>query len=60
MSMIHHTAKGAGAPPFVLVHGFACASGDWDAQVSQRPMSEGTPFANVLLVAHLGPTRSDT
>ena len=29
-------------------------------QVSQRPMSEGTPFANVLLVAHLGPTRSDT
>src|SRR5262245_41884528 len=34
MSMIHHTAKGAGAPPFVLVHGFACASGDWDAQVA--------------------------
>jgi len=24
------------------------------------PMSRGTPFANVLLVAHLGPTRSDT
>lgn len=32
--MIHHTAKGDGAPPFLLVHGFACASGDWDAQVA--------------------------
>lgn len=34
MSTIHYAAKGDGAPPFVLVHGFACASGDWDAQVA--------------------------
>ena len=27
-------------------------------EVSARPMSEGTPFANVLLVASLGPPRS--
>ena len=40
---------------------------EWIAQleslgfrVSQRPMSEGTPFANVLLVSTLGPTRSET
>jgi pimeloyl-ACP methyl ester carboxylesterase len=34
MSTIHHTARGDGAPPIVLVHGFACAQGDWDAQVA--------------------------
>jgi pimeloyl-ACP methyl ester carboxylesterase len=34
MSTIRYTATGSGAPPFVLVHGFACASGDWDAQVA--------------------------
>jgi pimeloyl-ACP methyl ester carboxylesterase len=34
MSTIHHTARGEGAPPIVLVHGFACARGDWDAQVA--------------------------
>jgi pimeloyl-ACP methyl ester carboxylesterase len=34
MSTIHHTARGEGAPPIVLVHGFACAREDWDAQVA--------------------------
>ena len=29
-------------------------------QVSDRPMSQGTPFANVLLVATLGPPRSES
>ena len=33
---------------------------DLGFQVSDRPMSEGTPFANVLLVATLGPPRSDS
>ena len=32
---------------------------DLGFQVSHRPMSEGTPFANVLLIATLG-LRSDT
>ena len=34
MTMINHTATGGGAPPLVFVHGFACAQGDWDAQVA--------------------------
>ena len=32
MAPIHHVVTGDG-PPIVLVHGFACAHGDWDAQV---------------------------
>ena len=32
---------------------------DLGFEVKDRPMSEGTPFANVLLVATLGPPRSD-
>ena len=31
---------------------------DLGFQVSDRPMSQGTPFANVLLIATLGPPRS--
>lgn len=34
MSLIHHVVKGAGAPPLVFVHGFACAHSDYDAQVA--------------------------
>ena len=34
MSLIHYVVKGAGAPPLVLVHGFACAHSDYDAQVA--------------------------
>lgn len=34
MSLIDHAINGAGAPPIVLVHGFACAHSDWDAQVA--------------------------
>ena len=33
MPLIHHTVTGAGGPPVVFVHGFACAHADWDAQV---------------------------
>ena len=29
-------------------------------QVSDRPMSQGTPFANVLLIATLGAPRSES
>lgn len=32
--MIHHVVTGAGAPPIVLVHGFACSHTDWQAQVA--------------------------
>jgi pimeloyl-ACP methyl ester carboxylesterase len=35
MPLIHHVRRGAGRPPIVLVHGFACALGDWDAQVAE-------------------------
>ena len=34
MTLLHTAAKGNGAPPVVLVHGFACALGDWDAQAA--------------------------
>jgi len=34
MGIIEHTRTGQGAPPFVFVHGFGCARGDWDAQVA--------------------------
>jgi len=34
MSLIHHVVTGTGRPPIVLVHGFACAHTDWDAQVA--------------------------
>ncbi len=33
MALIHHVVKGSGRPPIVFVHGFACAHGDWGAQV---------------------------
>ena len=33
MPLIHHVVTGAGRPPIVFVHGFACAHTDWDAQV---------------------------
>ncbi|MGH8632299.1 MAG: alpha/beta fold hydrolase, partial [Burkholderiales bacterium] len=29
---IHHILAGKGSPPFVLVHGFACAHQDWRLQ----------------------------
>jgi pimeloyl-ACP methyl ester carboxylesterase len=31
---IEYTRSGRGDPPFVLVHGFACARSDWDAQAA--------------------------
>lgn len=31
---MHFVRSGAGAPPLVLVHGFACAHDDWRAQVA--------------------------
>lgn len=34
MPLIHHVVTGDGRPPIVFVHGFACAHGDWDAQVA--------------------------
>jgi pimeloyl-ACP methyl ester carboxylesterase len=34
MALIHHVVTGAGNPPLVFVHGFACAHSDWDAQVA--------------------------
>ncbi len=34
MTLLHHAVSGNGAPPVVFVHGFACALGDWDAQVA--------------------------
>jgi pimeloyl-ACP methyl ester carboxylesterase len=34
MALLHHAVSGTGAPPVVLVHGFACALSDWDAQVA--------------------------
>jgi pimeloyl-ACP methyl ester carboxylesterase len=34
MPLIHHVVTGSGRPPIVFVHGFACAHGDWDAQVT--------------------------
>jgi pimeloyl-ACP methyl ester carboxylesterase len=34
MMLIHHVVNGEGRPPIVFVHGFACAHGDWDAQVA--------------------------
>ncbi len=34
MPLIHHTRKGAGPPPLVLIHGFGCARSDWDAIVA--------------------------
>ena len=34
MSLIHHVATGAGTPPILFVHGFACGHSDWDAQVA--------------------------
>ena len=34
MTLIHHVVTGAGDPPIVFVHGFACAHEDWDAQVA--------------------------
>jgi pimeloyl-ACP methyl ester carboxylesterase len=34
MPLIHHVVTGNARPPIVFVHGFACARGDWDAQVT--------------------------
>jgi pimeloyl-ACP methyl ester carboxylesterase len=34
MPLIHYTVTGHGRPPIVFVHGFGCAHGDWDAQVT--------------------------
>lgn len=34
MGYVHHVVTGDGQPPVVFVHGFACAHGDWDAQVA--------------------------
>ena len=34
MALIHHVITGHNHPPIVFVHGFACAHGDWDAQVA--------------------------
>lgn len=34
MSLIHHVTSGDGTPPIVFVHGFACAHGDWAAQIA--------------------------
>jgi pimeloyl-ACP methyl ester carboxylesterase len=34
MPLIHHVVTGAGHPPVVFVHGFACAHSDWNAQVA--------------------------
>lgn len=34
MPLIQHQVTGQGRPPIVFVHGFACAMGDWDAQVA--------------------------
>jgi pimeloyl-ACP methyl ester carboxylesterase len=34
MALIHYVVTGSGRPPVVFVHGFACAHGDWDAQVA--------------------------
>jgi pimeloyl-ACP methyl ester carboxylesterase len=34
MLLIHHVVTGRARPPIVLVHGFACAHSDWDAQVA--------------------------
>src|SRR5277367_1763333 len=34
MALIHHVVTGSGQPSVVFVHGFACAHGDWDAQVA--------------------------
>ena len=34
MQLIHHVVTGYGRPSIVFVHGFACAHGDWDAQVA--------------------------
>ncbi|HYZ24633.1 MAG TPA: alpha/beta hydrolase [Rhodopila sp.] len=34
MSVIRHRIVGEGYPPILLVHGFGCACGDWDAQVA--------------------------
>lgn len=34
MTLIHHAVTGQGHPPLVFVHGFACAHGDWNAQVA--------------------------
>ena len=33
MALIHHVVNGAGSPPLVFVHGFACSHTDWQAQV---------------------------
>ncbi len=34
MELIHHVITGYRHPAMVFVHGFGCAHGDWDAQVS--------------------------
>jgi pimeloyl-ACP methyl ester carboxylesterase len=34
MPLIHHTVAGQGLPPIVFVHGFGCASSDWNAQIA--------------------------
>jgi pimeloyl-ACP methyl ester carboxylesterase len=34
MQLIHHVVTGNASPAVVFVHGFACASSDWDAQVA--------------------------
>jgi pimeloyl-ACP methyl ester carboxylesterase len=34
MSLINYVVNGSDRPPIVLVHGFACAHDDWDAQVA--------------------------
>jgi pimeloyl-ACP methyl ester carboxylesterase len=34
MALLHHAVAGAGSPPIVFVHGFACSHADWQAQVA--------------------------
>jgi pimeloyl-ACP methyl ester carboxylesterase len=50
MPLIHHVVAGSGGTPIVFVHGFACAHGDWDAQVAH--LSPGRATVAVDLRGH--------
>jgi pimeloyl-ACP methyl ester carboxylesterase len=47
MPLIHHVITGNGQPPIVLVHGFACAHSDWDAQVAHLSPRHQTVTADL-------------
>jgi len=47
MALIHHVVSGDGQPPVVLVHGFACAHDDWDAQVAHLSQRHQTVAVNL-------------